>query len=95
MPHTSDNTSGIEPIGNGSEVTIVEPALRVDILRGMDIDEIEHIKRRILTRPLIYILGLTRVPVHIRHHAAHRAFAIFGAEHRPQPLRLRRSVLIT
>ena len=49
----------------------------------MDIDEIEHIKRRILTRPLIDILGLTRVPVHIRHHAAHSAFAVLGTQHAP------------
>ena len=31
MPHTSNNTSGIEPIGNGSEVAVVQLGVRVGI----------------------------------------------------------------
>ena len=76
VPHAAHHATGLVPVDDGLHVAIVQPALLVDVLRGVDVHEVKHIDDGPLACPLVYVLSLAGVPVDVGHHTRYGLFAI-------------------
>ena len=88
VPHGTHKTSGSPPLSRHADVAVVHPSLRIHVLRGVGMDEVEDIHRRPTPRPFINVLRLVSVPAHVGNGGADTSLAVQLIEHVEHSLRL-------